>query len=413
MRKLLAVLLAIMLLISGSIVFAEGIDLSKMTAEELSALIESLSVELEARKAATDVESVEQAEAITGAAALAAINVEEASAKYSHLEKGAKGDAVKNLQTRLKELGFYSISIDGDYGNGTVNAIKAFEEYNGLELTGIATVELQAFIFSDDAQGIEIPDLEITSLGMRKSYGYYFLRPTIVNHTDKTIGAFTYMLKAYNTAGERIHYSGPMSLDDIYTYSNSQCYIIENATGEIGKLSIKPGTKYSLGYSNEIDLYNFEQGQLDSVYMAIIRYVTSDGDIVEIPENEQIWYGNNGKIVTVEYENNLKPVAELTFEIEQRADSYELGINNYYIDNFVAEVIDLPVGGVYVNYVNDGSILDMAGIKEGDIIVKIGDVWTYSDETITLAKGLVDEQEPTKVVFYRRGQRAETEFTLY
>ena len=409
MRKFLAVLLAVFFVISGSVAFAESVDLSTMTDDELSALIASLSAELETRKAA----EAEPVEDKSDASVLAEISAEEAIAMYSHLEKGAKGNAVTELQKRLKELGFYSITIDGDYGNGTVNALKAFEEYNGLEPTGIATVELQAYIFSDDAIGIEIPDIEISSVGLRKSYNYYFLRPAIINHTDETITAFTYMIKAYNAAGERISYSGPMNISDIYCYSEEDDYNKENATGEVGNLKIAPGKKYTLTSSNEIDLYSFDNNSLATVYLAITRYVTSGGTIVEIPENDQIWYGSDGKIVTIEYENNLPAVAELTFEIEERADSFELGINNYYISNFFAEVIDLPVGGLYLNYVNEGTPADEAGLKEGDIIVKIGDVWTYDNESITLAKGLIDEQEPTPIIFYRRGQRVETEITIY
>ncbi|HCJ89237.1 MAG TPA: peptidoglycan-binding protein, partial [Clostridiales bacterium] len=41
------------------------------------------------------------------------------------LRKGATGSAVKDLQTKLKKLGFYNASIDGDYGDTTVAAVKA------------------------------------------------------------------------------------------------------------------------------------------------------------------------------------------------------------------------------------------------------------------------------------------------
>ena len=54
------------------------------------------------------------------------------------LSKGSKGDAVKQLQQRLKELGYYSSSCDGNFGNVTVNALKAFEKKNGLTVDGIA-----------------------------------------------------------------------------------------------------------------------------------------------------------------------------------------------------------------------------------------------------------------------------------
>ena len=49
---------------------------------------------------------------------------------------GDKGTAVKNVQKRLKKLGYYTGSIDGDYGNGTKNAVKSFQKRNGLSVTG-------------------------------------------------------------------------------------------------------------------------------------------------------------------------------------------------------------------------------------------------------------------------------------
>ena len=49
---------------------------------------------------------------------------------------GDTGDAVKKVQKRLKTLGYYSGSIDGDYGNGTKKAVLSFQKANGLSATG-------------------------------------------------------------------------------------------------------------------------------------------------------------------------------------------------------------------------------------------------------------------------------------
>ncbi len=59
------------------------------------------------------------------------------------LQKGDSGAAVKSVQQRLKELGYYSASCDGNYGNQTVNAVKAFQKKNGLSQTGIADAATQ------------------------------------------------------------------------------------------------------------------------------------------------------------------------------------------------------------------------------------------------------------------------------
>ena len=54
------------------------------------------------------------------------------------LKRGSRGAEVKQLQTALKEQGYYSGKIDGVFGKGTLNAVKAFQRKNGLKADGIA-----------------------------------------------------------------------------------------------------------------------------------------------------------------------------------------------------------------------------------------------------------------------------------
>lgn len=44
----------------------------------------------------------------------------------------------KQIQQRLKDLGYYSGSVDGIYGNATRNAVVAFQKANGLTADGVA-----------------------------------------------------------------------------------------------------------------------------------------------------------------------------------------------------------------------------------------------------------------------------------
>ena len=57
------------------------------------------------------------------------------------LRKGATGSAVKNLQTKLKKLGFYNAYVDGSYGDTTVAAVKAFQKKYNLAADGVAGSE--------------------------------------------------------------------------------------------------------------------------------------------------------------------------------------------------------------------------------------------------------------------------------
>ena len=62
----------------------------------------------------------------------------QAFADTHQLHKGISGcpTAVKWLQTRLNELGYYHGYIDGKFGNGTDTAIKAFQNARGLKADG-------------------------------------------------------------------------------------------------------------------------------------------------------------------------------------------------------------------------------------------------------------------------------------
>ena len=53
--------------------------------------------------------------------------------------KGITGADVKDMQTRLKELGYDlgKYGIDGDFGSDTLAAVKKFQQDNGLEASGV------------------------------------------------------------------------------------------------------------------------------------------------------------------------------------------------------------------------------------------------------------------------------------
>ena len=46
------------------------------------------------------------------------------------------------LQSRLKELGYYDGEVDGNFGSGSKAAIQAFQSRNGLEPDGEPTQHL-------------------------------------------------------------------------------------------------------------------------------------------------------------------------------------------------------------------------------------------------------------------------------
>ena len=67
------------------------------------------------------------------------------------LTVGAKGDEVTRLQQRLKDLGYLSGKVDGQFGGGTKRAVIAFQRRNGLDTDGVAGENTLARLYAEDA----------------------------------------------------------------------------------------------------------------------------------------------------------------------------------------------------------------------------------------------------------------------
>ncbi|MDO4547982.1 MAG: peptidoglycan-binding protein, partial [Clostridia bacterium] len=76
---------------------------------------------------------------------------EEEYQEYIRLERGATGDRVYELQQRLKDLGYYNGTVDGNYGSSTANAVTRFQQTVGLNQNGVATIAMQEALFSTSA----------------------------------------------------------------------------------------------------------------------------------------------------------------------------------------------------------------------------------------------------------------------
>ena len=68
------------------------------------------------------------------------------------LKLGTQGDEVKKLQERLYQLGYYTGEIDGQYGQGTAQAVIAFQTQHGIAGDGLAGEETRNLLYSDRAE---------------------------------------------------------------------------------------------------------------------------------------------------------------------------------------------------------------------------------------------------------------------
>ena len=154
------------------------------------------------------------------------------SSSATRLEKGSTGSDVKDLQTKLKKLGYYDAYVDGDYGDTTVAAVKAFQKKYNLTADGIAGKETLKKLDSvyenansakdDDSlrmgdSGSAVKDLQ-TKL---KKLGYYS------GTVDSTFGSGTYAAvrafqKKYNLTADGVAGSETLKkLDSVYKNADS------------------------------------------------------------------------------------------------------------------------------------------------------------------------------------------------
>ena len=82
-------------------------------------------------------------------------------------KRGSTGSEVTQIQTKLKNWGYYSGSIDGIYGSKTESAVRSFQRKNGLTVDGIAGPQTLA------AMGIS------SSGGTSSTSDYYLLARVI------------------------------------------------------------------------------------------------------------------------------------------------------------------------------------------------------------------------------------------
>lgn len=91
---------------------------------------------------------------------------------------GSKGEEVKRIQERLKELGYYRGPIDGEFGGGTYAAVKAFQRAKKITADDMVGSETWKGLFKE-----EIPEPSI----QRQSLDYKSLAVTGSFETGKGV----------------------------------------------------------------------------------------------------------------------------------------------------------------------------------------------------------------------------------
>ena len=212
------------------------------------------------------------------------------SSSTTRLEKGSTGSDVKDLQTKLKKLGYYDAYVDGDYGDTTVAAVKAFQKKYNLTADGIAGKETlkkldSAYKNADSAKdndslrmgdsGSAVKDLQ-TKL---KKLGYYD------GTVDSTFGSGTYAAvrafqKKYNLTADGVAGSETLKkLDSAYKNADSDKDDDSLRMGDSGSAVKDLQTKLKkLGYYDGTVDSTFGSGTYAAVRAFQKKYnLTADG----------------------------------------------------------------------------------------------------------------------------------------
>lgn len=72
---------------------------------------------------------------------------------------GSRGEEVRQIQKKLKSLGFYTGSVDGIYGTATKNAVTAFQRSCGLKADGIAGPTTLLYLGLSSSSGYSSSDV--------------------------------------------------------------------------------------------------------------------------------------------------------------------------------------------------------------------------------------------------------------
>ena len=112
------------------------------------------------------------------------------------LKRGMKGDAVKQLQTRLAELKYLTSKVDGVFGPLTQNAVMSFQMTVGIRVDGIVGPVTQKALDDPNAPVYKIPESNaVPATGTAKEMDWFksniskiFAKGVVATITDVATG---------------------------------------------------------------------------------------------------------------------------------------------------------------------------------------------------------------------------------
>jgi N-acetylmuramoyl-L-alanine amidase len=178
------------------------------------------------------------------------------------LRRGVRNDDVKLLQEKLQKLGYYSKSIDGDYGSGTHAAVIKYQQSRGLKADGIAGPQTYARILDIDYSIEEKNKVKDEFIACTQEYNpvcgqheINCITTPCIQPEPKTFGNKC----SLRSTGAKYLYSGECKKEKEEDYEDRPCTKEYNPVCAYTK--VKDGNTYSAQkntYSNKCLMYNAE-----------------------------------------------------------------------------------------------------------------------------------------------------------
>lgn len=333
-------------------------------------------------------------------------------AKYKSIDIGDSSQQVLAIRKRLYQLGYYQSPHENvRYTESTAEVIGFFQKDCGLEVTGTADPYTQALLFDpritpreSSPQAIKYlqngdsSPLQITAAEVA-CYGHFgTVQVSVENHTGGKMTRFA--LRVIPTwADGSFADMAPTFAEEI-----ERVYSIRG-------LAVPNGGEYSDFDKNDLEEYgiyphHFSVSRLNyfsGAHVAVAWYRTNkkttyidDDQMIYIPVGKGA--GNRRM--------NVLPITVTEEEAENAA--WDLGVKTHYVLPVYQEHYKLPQGA-WVASVEVGSPAYRAGVREGDIIVGIGDVTILGDATLRQARGRMRSGETVSMTFWHEGNYYETE----
>lgn len=228
-------------------------------------------------------------------------NSNEASTGYTVLVDGDTGEPVKKLQNRLKALGYYSGSIDGAYGPGTIAAIRAFQSQMKLSVDGKAGPATQRALYGENAKNEDTSKpLELGKEGSdvtKLQYalyelGYYQATVNGLYTQDTSNAVREFQMNNGLTADGK---AGSQTLSMLYSpYAKPSAVETPNYVmvqmGNSGEDVVQvQSALYELGYSTRPATAQFDQDTFDAVKAFQLRHGLSADGVAGVETQQRLF----------------------------------------------------------------------------------------------------------------------------